>query len=58
MSLPARTLRVLRAGGSALIRWVRSRAPDQWILLGFLLLVAVYLLVLLLQPSAVGRGGR
>jgi hypothetical protein len=32
--------------------------PDQWFLFGFALLLLLYLAVLIIQPSSVGRGGR
>jgi hypothetical protein len=37
-------------------RW--SVTPDQWFFLGFALLILGFLMVLVLQPGAVGRGGR
>lgn len=32
--------------------------PDQWFLAGFAILFLLFFLILLVQPSAVGRGGR
>ena len=39
---------------------VRARAvnPDRWFLLGMVILLLVFLVVLVVQPSSVGRGGR
>jgi hypothetical protein len=37
---------------------VEAIRPDQWFLFGFALLLLLYLAVLLIQPSSVGRGGR
>jgi hypothetical protein len=32
--------------------------PDQWFLLGFVVLFFLFLIILLVQPTSVGRGGR
>jgi hypothetical protein len=42
----------------AIARRVGAIRPDQWFLFGFALLLLLYLAVLLVQPSSVGRGGR
>jgi hypothetical protein len=33
-------------------------SPDLWFLLGFALLFLLFLIILVVQPSSVGRGGR
>jgi hypothetical protein len=42
----------------ALVRRLNAVSPDQWFLVGFVLLLLVFLFVLVVQPSSVGRGGR
>lgn len=37
---------------------LRAVTPDRWILLGFAVLLLAFLIALVLQPGAVGRGGR
>jgi hypothetical protein len=32
--------------------------PDQWFLVGFVVLFLAFFVLLLVQPSGVGRGGR
>ena len=45
---------LLRAGMAALKRVT----PGRWFLIGFLALFLLFLVVLVLEPGAVGRGGR
>ena len=40
------------------MRQLKATTPDQWFAIGFVLLLVVFLVVLLVQPSSVGRGGR
>lgn len=42
----------------SLLRRLMATTPDQWFLVGFVLMLMVFLVVLLTQPSSVGRGGR
>jgi hypothetical protein len=37
---------------------LRSLSSDHWFVVGFALLLLAFLFVLMVQPSAVGRGGR
>ena len=37
---------------------IRGVTPEQWFLAGFALLFAVFFILLVVQPTAVGRGGR
>jgi hypothetical protein len=46
------------SGVRTVVQRLRSLTPDQWFGLVFVLLVLVFAVVLLVQPSAVGRGGR
>lgn len=41
-----------------LIQRLRAVAPANWLLLAFLLLLAIFLVFLTMTPGAVGRGGR
>jgi hypothetical protein len=41
-----------------LARRLKTTTPDEWFLVGFVLLLMLFLIVLLVQPSSVGRGGR
>jgi len=41
----------------ALVR-IASVTPDRWFLFGMILLLMAFLVVLMVQPSSVGRGGR
>jgi hypothetical protein len=47
-----------RAMTVGLMRRLKAQTPDQWFLVGFVLLLVAFLFVLLTQPSSVGRGGR
>jgi hypothetical protein len=40
------------------VRRLKTVTPDQWFLVGFVLLLMAFLFILLIQPSSVGRGGR
>jgi hypothetical protein len=53
-----RVLRNTLGAAASLGRRLRAVAPAGWFLLGFALLLLAFLLALLIQPSAVGRGGR
>jgi hypothetical protein len=50
------------AAARALVRGagvrVASITPDRWFLFGMILLFVAFLVVLMVQPSSVGRGGR
>lgn len=46
------------SGARKVAQRLRSVTTDQWFGLVFVLLVLVFAVVLLVQPSAVGRGGR
>lgn len=48
----------IRVRAGHLARRVGRIGPDQWFLVGFALLFLLFFLILLVQPSAVGRGGR
>jgi hypothetical protein len=50
----------VRVGTAVSVRVSRvARAsPDRWFLLGFALLFLLFLIILVVQPSSVGRGGR
>ena len=43
---------------AALVQRVRTVTPEQWFLVGFVLLFVAYAVVLITAPVAVGRGGR
>ena len=53
-----RTLVRIRTGVAPLTRRLAGVTPDQWFLVGFVILFLVFFLILLVQPSGVGRGGR
>ena len=57
-SLLSRLCRDIRDRALARFHRLRSVSPDRWFLIGFGLLLLAFLFVLLVQPSAVGRGGR
>jgi hypothetical protein len=46
------------ARAAGLMRRLKALTPDQWFLVGFVLLLMAFLFVLLTQSSSVGRGGR
>jgi hypothetical protein len=48
----------IRVRAVSLVRRLQATTPDQWFLVGFVLLLMAFLFVLLVQPSSVGRGGR
>jgi hypothetical protein len=48
----------IRTFAQASARRVEAIRPDQWFLFGFAFLLLLYLAVLIIQPSSVGRGGR
>jgi hypothetical protein len=39
-------------------RRLAGLSPDQWFLVGFVVLFLAFFVILVVQPSAVGRGGR
>ncbi|MBA3316657.1 MAG: hypothetical protein H0T50_01010 [Gemmatimonadales bacterium] len=41
-----------------LVRRLKAVPPDRWFLIGFVLLFGVFFLVLVVQPSSVGGGGK
>ncbi len=43
---------------SSAIGRLKAVRPEQWFLVGFVILFLAFAVVLLVQPSAVGRGGR
>jgi hypothetical protein len=60
-SVVARLHRVrerLRALARATTRRVTSLEPDQVFMVGFVLVLLLFLAILMIQPSSVGRGGR
>jgi hypothetical protein len=60
-SVVARLNRVrerLRAVARATTRRVTSLEPDQVFMVGFVLVLLLFLAILMIQPSSVGRGGR
>ena len=48
----------IRVAAIGMARRLKTVSPDQWFLVGFLLLLVVFLFLLIVQPSSVGRGGR
>jgi hypothetical protein len=48
----------IRVRAVSLVQRLQATTPDQWFLVGFVLLLVAFLVVLLVQPSSVGRGGR
>jgi hypothetical protein len=50
--------RVARAVVEAGIRPVRMVPAERWFWLGMVLLLALYVVILVVQPTAAGRGGR
>lgn len=56
--LMAGAVHFLHAWSSARLRQLRSVTPDQWLLIGFTLLMLAFLLALIFEPGSVGRGGR
>jgi hypothetical protein len=53
-----RKMAAVRFRAVSLVQRLQATTPDQWILVGFVLLLVAFLFVLLVQPSSVGRGGR
>ncbi len=43
---------------SSAIGRLKAARPEQWFLVGFVILFLAFAVVLVVQPSAVGRGGR
>jgi hypothetical protein len=54
----SRLLGEVRGRVVASVHRIRSVSPDRWFLVVFVLLVLAFVLVFLVQPSSVGRGGR
>jgi len=52
------TIAAVRTRALDVLARVRAVTPDRWFLLGMVLLLLVFLVVLIVQPSSVGRGGR
>jgi hypothetical protein len=48
----------IRIAAIGLARRLKTVSPDQWFLVGFVVLLALFLFLLIVQPSSVGRGGR
>jgi type II secretory pathway component PulM len=48
----------IRVAAIGMARRLKAVSPDQWFLVGFVLLLVVFLFLLIVQPSSVGRGGR
>ena len=48
----------IRVAAIGMARRLKTVSPDQWFLVGFVLLLVVFLFLLIVQPSSVGRGGR
>lgn len=57
-SLLSRLRREIRQRALTGLHRIQSVSPDRWFMIGFGLLLLAFLFVLLVQPSAVGRGGR
>ena len=53
-----KTIIGIRVAVVGLVRRLKAVSPDQWFLVGFVLLLVAFFFVLLVQPSSVGRGGR
>ena len=53
-----KTTTEIRVAAISTARRLKTVSPDQWFLVGFLLLLVVFLFLLIVQPSSVGRGGR
>ena len=47
-----------RATIASIVARTSAVTPDRWFVLLFVLLVLIFVVVLLVQPSGVGRGGR
>ncbi len=47
-----------RAGVAACRHWLSGITPERWFVVLLVLALAGFVLALLLQPGAVGRGGR
>ena len=56
--LLSKTVAALRIGALNVLARARAVTPDRWFLLGMVILLLVFLVVLIVQPSSVGRGGR
>jgi hypothetical protein len=50
--------RQLRPGQRDAGRRIRMIAPERWFLAGFVILFLVFFLLLVIQPTSAGRGGR
>jgi len=53
-----KTITGILGAAVGVVRRLKAVNPDQWVLGGFVLLLLAFLVVLLVQPSSVGRGGR
>jgi hypothetical protein len=53
-----RTMARVRPAVAGLMSRLSRVSPDHWFLLGFALLFFLFLIILVVQPSSVGRGGR